>query len=726
MQTMTSRIAAAKDVEAIDAAPSLIAIKYGMIISPANASEDNMQLAASLQAELMNLGFILNEEAFQSICHASRGWITSYYNAIIPALRKQMGADRNYRAFYVNFPTQVMEMSELGLFLNAVIHYLSAGTWEPPQELKDRGIHFEKTEFKVVKRGTEDEFNRIFTKLVSINQSLTENDKATVDWFITNRREQLVLPAAIPFKETLCTLAAEGIDVPVKTPTDVLRIAVHLSGGDISLPALPTVTVKNINRGYGTWFFERLKESQAAARETFKFKKFKRDTRRRLVTMLSKTNMDVAEMQRHLGRWLRLGEILHPSEFKQFPQVTEAFRLLRNQHSPSTKIRTFAAQVTLAFRENWHKGVDVLVSRPGEFARRLDWMLRTPIHESSYVLDAFARCGDKISMKVLFELWNHFEARSRPGSPRTIIIKGKKSKMKEIPALPPLDPKTVVAVKDTIVSLIKRNLSKLPPIGKVWIDERLKEVPIPFAMRSVNTAVKTYVRGTRIPFRSDAKVIRPFIHWFDEHGEEDLDLSVGLFNAELQPVTHISFTNLREQALGCCHSGDIRRRKGACAEYVDIPIEQCLKGSVRYALVQVHNYQQRPMHSLKECVFGLMERENAVAGEIFIPKTISNCMGLANESSTVMVCILDLLEKKYIWADIEASRAMAVYENTSQKSAEVLRSLINNTKMSVYDLLLLHAEARGSVVASKDAAKVVFNWEDFVTDYSKVASYMGA
>jgi hypothetical protein len=203
-----------------------------------------------------------------------------------------------------------------------------------------------------------------------------------------------------------------------------------------------------------------------------------------------------------------------------------------------------------------------------------------------------------------------------------------------------------------------------------------------------------------------------------------LDLSVGFYSENLHELRNITFHNLREKDLNCCHSGDIRHRQGACAEYVDIDVQKCLAFGIRYALVQVYNYDGRPMHEVKDTVFGLMERENAVANEIFVPKTISDCMGLANEGTAVLVCILDLKEHNYIWADIEADRCMATLENNRNKAQDTLQSLLHGTRMSVYDLLKMHAEARGRLVPSASEAKVSMQWENFVTSYAKVAEYM--
>jgi hypothetical protein len=703
---------------------NVVAIQRGLVLVP-DGNEGSAQLAASLQAELMNLGFALDSAAFAAASRAPREWLANYYAEVIPYLRKRLGAERDHPPFYRNFPAQVMEASHLELFLNAFIHYRSNGTWEPPQALRDRGFAFEGTTFNPVRLGTEADLKAIFAKLVSINQSLTQQDNEAIVWLIDTYRDELELPKAIPFKETLCLLAARGMDVPIKTPTDVLRVAVYLSGGDVSLPAIPKPTVKEIRPGLVKWFLDHLLAARKQARENFKFRKFSRAERRLILGLLEKTNADPTEMQRHLGRWLRLGEILHVGEYaSRFPRSAAAFHALRNQRK-RTKVRTFAARVDLAFREGWRDGVDLLATRPGEFARRLDWMLRTRGGgDREYVLATFDRVGRDVSSKVLFELYDHFGQRLRPDAPRVVMLKGARSKMKTLPPLPPMDRDLVRRIGNAILTILRARAAALQPLGKVWIDDRLKGVPLPFAMRSVNTSVKTYVRGTRIPFRPEAKVVRAFIHWFDEHGSIDLDLSAGLYDASLKPAGHISFTNLKLDRLNCCHSGDIRHRKGPCAEYVDLDVERCLANGVRYATLLAFNYDAEPMHTVKDCVFGLMEREHAQANEIFVPKTISNCMALANEGTSVIVCVVDLERREYIWADVEADRALATLENTASRSAEVLRALVEGTKMSVHELLTLHAHARGTIVTDPAAADLRLRWDDFVTGYANVAAYM--
>lgn len=134
------------------------ALRRGLILVPA-ANEDSRQLAASLQAELMNLGAMLDEAAFASASKAPRDWLVAYHIEAIPFLRQRLGADRDYRPFYGNFPAAVMEMSNLELFINAIVHYWSNGTWEPPQTLRERGFAFENATFRTIRLGTEDDLN---------------------------------------------------------------------------------------------------------------------------------------------------------------------------------------------------------------------------------------------------------------------------------------------------------------------------------------------------------------------------------------------------------------------------------------------------------------------------------------------------------------------------------------------------------------------------------------
>src|SRR5437868_1469640 len=102
-----------------------VALARGLYIVPdaGSAGESGSRLAASLQAELMNLGYALDEGAFAAACRAPREWLIDHHNEVIPHLQARLSAGRPHEPFYRNFPAQVMELDHLELFLNAIVHY---------------------------------------------------------------------------------------------------------------------------------------------------------------------------------------------------------------------------------------------------------------------------------------------------------------------------------------------------------------------------------------------------------------------------------------------------------------------------------------------------------------------------------------------------------------------------------------------------------------------------
>lgn len=716
-----------------------VAFSRGLLVQkdqePVYGTRLNNELeATNLQAELMKLGFVLDQPAFTCLTKWRAEDVARYYNDVLPVAKEIVGAKRAYRPMYINFPQEVMDTPTFQLMMNALMHYWSNGQWEPEQELAERGVAFESTEFRPIKLVSEAEFKQIFTKLVGVNVALAPGDRELVEWFVKWYGADLPVPQRVPFKETFCLLASFGIDVPVKTTTDVLRIARFISGGDVSLPAVPKLPKQPENKSglariperfaksFGFAFTNR-RESLIKEREKFKFAHVRRSSRRYLLSLLEKTNLDTSEMQQRREQWLRLAEVLHPGEYcRQFPRTFAAFQALRNQ---SPRIRSYFAQIDLAFDAgDLELALELLSQRPGEFARRIDWFLRTyeESEDLERVLERFAAVTPRISSKVLLELYGHLYGRLRAKTRLVSLKRG--SKMKKLEALPPLKEENVVRVNGIILHALGELFRTLPPLGKVWIDERLKTVVLPSSMRSMNQGLVTFTRGTRVPFRADAGTVRAFVHWYDKNGREDIDLSATFFDEGFVQLGHISYTNLKAESFGACHSGDIRHRRGSCAEYIDIDIEKARAQGARYVTLHVYNFNGRSLESMAECRFGLMERKYPDSNEIFEPRTVSNAVGLTNQSSSVLLCAIDLDDKSYLWLDTEMDRAMAYVENTFNQTSEMLSAILDSNRLSVYDLLELHAGVRGTQVDNPEEADVRFGWEDFVSDYTKAAQFM--
>lgn len=684
---------------------NIIALLKGFVC-PVDASVDNRIPVSTLQAKLMQYGYMLDEKAFEAMSRADLSAISEFYDDVINFLKEKMGGKFDYKPLYKNFPKEVMSLSDAELFINAQIHYWSKGTWSPESPEMEVKLAFEKVKYTMLKYADQDTYNKIFTDLVSINTSLMPQDLEIVKAFVKSG-EKLVFPDSIPFKENLCTLAAMGIPgLPVKTVTDVLRIAVHLSGGDISLPKVPAAEVRT-NRWSSM-------KSPNPLRKDFLFKKFSRAERKLILSFMEGTNCDAGEMKLKAQRWIRLGEILHPGEYaNQFPKSFAAFKAIRNE-----KVKSWYGKLNAAFDRSLKEGLEVLSQRPGEFSRRIDALVRNNPKDLDIILAAFNTAAMKTSNKVLFEVYSHFEGRDK-SSMRNIFIKGARRPV-ELPTLKALNPKIIETIHSTVFATLRDKFATMEPLGNVWIDEELKKIPLPTNMRSMDFTLRPTVRGSRIPFGNEnTKTVRAFYHWYDKNGTLDPDLSATFVG--MGKVQVLSFSGMKVGK--SCHSGDIIARQGACAEYVDIDIQDALRSGFRYVVIDVRNYRGGSMKDMQG-VFGTMERDYPERGTSWLPETMTNCQEMTSSASVTIASILDLETREYIFMDIDSNGTTYATGDVAN-TLKLIQQYASDPKISVYDLLMLHVEARGKKVTLDSNVDTYFKYEDFCHSYELTGKLMG-
>ena len=164
---------------------------------------------------------------------------------------------------------------------------------------------------RIVELGNINDFNMIFTKLVSSKTSISESDKRDIEWFVKYHRDDIeyLLPDEIQLKEGVSFLgmllarytniAKAFLSKHLKTPTDVLRFIVALSHGDVSLA------------------------------ENTKFKRIPKRNIRLILSLLENCNSIIEDMLRYKEQWKRIGERIHPFEYrKMFPKCYEAFDII--------------------------------------------------------------------------------------------------------------------------------------------------------------------------------------------------------------------------------------------------------------------------------------------------------------------------------------------------------------------------------------------------------------
>ena len=677
-----------------------------------NSSNDNLKAVqlATILKNIESLGYTFAPQLIECVATFSLPEAILFYSQLVRDLKQAVGANVEYSPMYPNFPAQVMEMAEAELYLNAIVHYTGSalGVRILPQYTKqNRPQLADKIKLKIIDLGTEAELIDIFRNLLAANTSLSETDKEDLTQFFSSFPDlaQRMLPETFGYKENLAFVAglllthsknASSLLAPYfKTATDVLRLATALSEGDISLAA-NTV-----------------------------FRNFSRPERRLLLGLLEQCSSLTEDMLRYKKRWLRLGERLHPFEYKKrYPKCYKAFDILRND-KPFT---TFNSLLETAFvEERWQDALNLLQTRPGELARRLDFLLRNT-QDNNTVVKSFEQVADRIATPVLLQLMTHFEYRNQPTELRVFFPKGNVAKAfaidNELPALEKSICQTVVQICQK--TLINR-FAQLPSLGKVYIDEQLKSFPVPFSQRSASKSLRQLTRGSRLTI-PPGNTVRFFMWWKEgiikgkPTGTVDLDLSAVMYDAEWNYLEHVSYTNLRSRKYKASHSGDIVSAPHGASEFIDLDIPSVLKYGGRYIVMSILSYSEHPFCELPECFAGWMIRQKANSGETYEPATVQNKLDLTANTTVTIPAILDLQERQILWTDMSLSRQPNWcrgnnVENNQKGMVLIGKALTTMHKPQLYHLFKLHAQARGEEVDTPEAADAIFAPESGITPF---------
>ena len=686
---------------------SILLRRKNKVIVPRGDSTLPDTYAATIDKNLEGLGYTLSPEVVEALKTLGPEEAAGFYGEVLEALKELRGV-ADYRPMYPNFPRQVMEAGRAELYLNALMHYLTAWlsdlsgeeegrrVWLPTYTKEERGLLDEEVGLTVIGLGTEEELREVFTRVVSSNASISETDKAELKWFVENYG--LTPPDAIPNKEVLAFVGGLMPDNPglrkhVRTVTDVLRVAVSMSDGDVSLA------------------------------ESVKFRRFSRKERRALLSLLENCCNLAEDMLRWKGRWIRLGERLHPGEFrKPYPRAAAAFDLMRND----APILTFNSQVERAVRGRDLRGaIDLLRNRPGEFARRLDHLLRmSPGRE---VVSAFGEVAHEVSTPVLLQTATHFRHRNEARDLRVFFPKGSPAKVTAVDYdLPAIPREACGAVVKICEGILADRFSRLPPLGRVFVDERLKDYLIPFSQRSANRSLRTLVRGSKVPLPDGGHTVRFFLWWKEgevegkQTGRVDIDLSAVLYDGRWRYIEHISYTNLRSARYRACHSGDVTSAPGGACEFIDVDIPSVLAYGGRYVVMSVNSFTRQKFINLPECRAGWMMRKEPNSGEVFEPATVQDRVDVASDTTICIPVVLDLTERKAVWADLGLKRNPSYVNSVEGNSSQMTllgKALTEVVKPDLYSLFRLHAEARGRLVEAEAEADTIFSPERGITPF---------
>ena len=707
--------------------------------------EEDRSVALAFNKNIESLGFTLSQEALYAfgnfVATNSSIDIDEYTSDIIETLKHLVGADVTYTPFYTDFPLYTMQASSLELYFNAIIHYLTMGEYKPAAEYEDRpelttlvgkklnviNVACEKDYFDYIRKTYEMAVTINAATLPVVNEMLanmTQEDikKYLVGITIANKDNMASFVCFVlkTGNENFLPLANTILKDSIKSATDVFRIA----------NALGYVKVNEKDQ------------------TKFKYRSFTNKERKFIMSLFeicaARNKNFLSELYADRNQVRKLFHAIHPSNYRKIaPNAVVAVQEFAEE-SVAKILPRYTAKVEAAFKAQPFSAeslVTLLSKRPGTFARNLDRCLvnATSVNDIDTILEAFAKVASKVSPKVLLDAINAFKSRNasamRYAVPKTgpsHIISWEETR---IPFSEELMQKVITILEDAFKAQLAATHKD---IGKVYFNPALKDYVFPTVVRDMQKDIKSYARGTRIPFDSYTDVIRSFIFW-DTY--RDLDLSILLLDEEGEAANnngqccYVDYIRLRDNR-GIIHSGDRVDGyiDGGGAEFVDIDIEKALNSGIRYVAMNVNLFIADCSGEMDTCYAGIQERvadtatqhegeddrvhdfveTNVVAqnGEVYEPSTVTCKIDMPKRFKSYIPYIIDLKEKIIIIAGVDISRRSCYNELHSNFDVAVAncKAILTMSHLSIQDVIEYNIAARnGELVETPEEADIVFD-----------------
>lgn len=431
-----------------------------------------------------------------------------------------------------------------------------------------------------------------------------------------------------------------------------------------------------------------------------------------ILRLLNNMTSNVLEdMMRDRERWLRLGERLNPNSEKnkkRYPQTAAFFDAIRNNPSG---IETFGRTVhKLSETANVFDLAEVLKNRPGEFARRLDFMLRNIGDKKKGIalINSFEDdVVSKVTTKLLFELRKYFEHRfTSENIMRAFYPKGNSNRVQIIEDnRKGIDADFVILLLKVIDDELRNRFSGKENLGKVYIDPVLKGIIMPFNARGDSATNVAVIKGAQYPMDA-GDVLRFFVHWT---GNTDVDLSAQVYNADMVNIESIGFYNTRGSYAS--HSGDIQNAPNGASEFIDINIEDALNRGARYIAMVVYSFRGENFSEFSTFA-GYMMRDSLASGKKYEPASVRLKFNLTSDATSYIPLVFDIVERKVIFADMPSGNMVysAAYRQNKKigNTMNIMFDMVNR-KPTMYEVLSTVVGGRSVLTNTKEDADLVFD-----------------
>ena len=675
-------------------------------------------------------------EAVEAAKHTTVDTFRTSLAAIIRTWNEERGNqyDMTGSVMYKNFPDSVYGMSHFELRVKQLIGYMADG-WQLDSgenlresilfdgEKQDRGEMQETVRTQQLKAGSDADYCLYIRNLIGGKAPLSPEEKGIVSSALLFHKPEDIIPAKIPQKDNLAFIAGEAMNrgipadqFPLKNATDAMRLARALNRYDKEAEAK-----KEADRKKPAW--KRIVELENAPREkTSETGYYKLSNREKvfIYSVLEKDQNILANIKGREPQFKALARGLNGirNAGRRFPSASYALNMVRNnERLPVTRMGEINA---LRDRGELVRAAELLKTRPGEFARQLDSLLRdAPTTEMrAQVLRSFDEIHDRIPTRTLFTLKEHFLRRQDGEQIKQVPEKGTGYLRQVTVDIPSIDRETLEKTIGSIDQGLQKQLRLREPMGKVYIDPDYKKIPMPKATKGESKTGRPISRGTKIDIPENVRCIRVFK--YSEGRSGFMDVSAALYDKHLSydAKGSVYWKNLKSRY--GVHSGDQFTVDQGVSEFIDLDLETLEKDNPEgYVAIQLHAYSSGTLYT-GTLLFGFMPREAPSSGEIYEPSKVETAYELSSIASVAMPLLYDITNRQLIWVDrdlkpdndktsgkVNHYHSLSIDE-TAESAGREIYNILHREIPSMYDVLTANARARGVLVDDPGEADIVF------------------
>ncbi|HEY4224033.1 MAG TPA: hypothetical protein VGO62_21905, partial [Myxococcota bacterium] len=676
-----------------------ILVQRGLVPVPTAAASSSSAVDKNVLATVMNnvcaYGYALARDAFVAVRAAGDADVRWWWEQLEEVLADLTGANRKMEqhVVYQNFPHEVLRMDEADYWLRQILMY-----WGLPNDLFTE---------PAAPRAPIDDKEALKQKVLQpVTSPRAALDKIRADLFRQTTRftgeqktdalhlfDELVDTARtidladMSFKENMVALAvhclARGVATSVDTATDVIRLAIGMSGGDVSM-AEPT-----------------------------KLRRFSRTERRFLLGLLERSKNLDDDVARRPELMKRLAHALHAGDYgDRYARVVASFHKLYRDELP----QTLSAKLEQRLRSKDVHLLHDLEAKPGEFMRRLHQML---LLFGEAAVRSFVGVLPRLTVHQLVKT-ERYLAKVNERAFRTFPPKNDWGKLQVVPADPQrrLSAHHLKPLLHAIGTELGARVSKRAPVVALARTAELVKLP------SSDSQLLPYGRGTVFPLPTDARFIRTASYWSTKtRGNSWFDNGWNFFKDGWVDAGACCWSapQLKQgKHTGAVFSGDPTNSKdleGRACQLIDLYPEQLADMGVRFAVWNVLCYSRITFDEATEVFAGLLWGKDPAQGKLFDPSRVQLAFPITGNQYTKYIAIFDVKYRHIIYADANLRASTSSASANGARLSKVMPAFMEylDSLPSVHDLFA-HAPQSpdGMPVIYSDAAVTIRDREAFV------------